>query len=82
MMSWVKSGDLIVMVVLGGIGVRFGPFYGAIVFFALEETLKPFLDLMHKGWGEYWQIVFGPLLVLIALYARGGIASLLGFRRA
>ena len=60
MMSWVKSGDLIVIVVLGGIGVRFGPLYGAVAFFALEELLKPALDLMHKGWGEYWQIVFGP----------------------
>jgi branched-chain amino acid transport system permease protein len=77
MMSWVKSGDLIVIVVLGGIGALFGPLYGSIVFFALEELLKPFLDLLHKGWGEYWQIVFGPLLVLIALYARGGMASLL-----
>ena len=64
MMSWVKSGDLIVMVVLGGIGVRFGPLYGAIAFFVLEESLKPGLDLLHKGWGEYWQIVFGPLLVI------------------
>ncbi len=80
MMSWVKSGDLIVIVVLGGIGVRFGPLYGAIVFFALEEMLKPFLDMMHKGWGEYWQIVFGPLLVIIALYVRGGMASLLKAR--
>jgi len=80
MMSWVKSGDLIVIVVLGGMGTLFGPLYGAIAFFVLEETLKPLLDLLHKGWGEYWQIVFGPLLVLIALYARGGIDSMLGRR--
>jgi branched-chain amino acid transport system permease protein len=80
MMSWVKSGDLIVMVVLGGIGALFGPLYGAIAFFVLEEALQPLLDLLHKGWGEYWQIVFGPLLVLIALYARGGIDSMLGPR--
>jgi branched-chain amino acid transport system permease protein len=80
MMSWVKSGDLIVIVVLGGMGTLFGPLYGTIAFFVLEETLKPLLDLLHKGWGEYWQIVFGPLLVLIALYARGGIDSLLGRR--
>jgi branched-chain amino acid transport system permease protein len=80
MMSWVKSGDLIVIVVLGGMGTLFGPLYGTIAFFALEETLNPLLDLVHKGWGEYWQIVFGPLLVLIALYARGGIDSLLGRR--
>ena len=80
MMAWMKSGDLIVMVVLGGIGALFGPLYGAIVFFALEEFLKPLLDLLHNGWGEYWQIVFGPMLVAIALYARGGIDSLLGPR--
>ena len=80
MMSWVKSGDLIVIVVMGGMGTLFGPLYGAIAFFVLEETLKPLLDLGHRGWGEYWQIVFGPMLVLIALYARGGIDSLLGRR--
>ena len=80
MMSWVKSGDLIVIVVLGGMGTLCGPVYGAIAFFVLEETLKPLLDLAHKGWGEYWQIVFGPMLVLIALYARGGLDSLLGRR--
>jgi branched-chain amino acid transport system permease protein len=80
MMSWIKSGDLIVIVVLGGMGTLFGPLYGTIAFFVLEETLKPLLDLVHRGWGEYWQIVFGPMLVLIALYARGGIDSLLGRR--
>jgi branched-chain amino acid transport system permease protein len=78
MMSWVKSGDLIVIVVLGGLGTLFGPLYGAIAFFAVEEFLKPLLDLLHKGWGEYWQIVFGPLLVIVAIYTRGGIDSLLG----
>jgi len=81
MMSWVKSGDLIVIVVLGGMGTLFGPLYGTIAFFVLEESLKPLLDLGRKGWGEYWQIVFGPMLVLIALYAKGGIDSLLGRRR-
>ena len=78
MMSWVKSGDLIVIVVLGGMGTLFGPLYGTIAFFVLEESLPPLLDLGRKGWGEYWQIVFGPMLVLIALYAKGGIDSLFG----
>jgi branched-chain amino acid transport system permease protein len=80
MMSWVKSGDLIVIVVLGGMGSQAGPIFGAIAFFVLEETLKPLIDFGHKGWGEYWQIVFGPLLILVALYARGGIDSLFGRR--
>ena len=80
MMSWVKSGDLIVIVVLGGMGTLFGPLFGTIAFFVLEESLPHLLDLFNKGWGEYWQIVFGPLLILVALYARGGIDSLLGRR--
>ena len=78
MMSWVKSGDLIVIVVLGGMGTLFGPLYGTITFFVLEESLPPLLDLGRKGWGEYWQIAFGPMLVLVALYAKGGIDSLFG----
>ncbi len=81
MMSWVKSGDLIVMVVLGGIGALFGPLYGALAFFAVEEFLSPLLDLLHKGWGEYWQIVFGPALVAVAIYTRGGIDSILRLGR-
>jgi len=64
----VKSGDLIVIVVLGGMGTLFGPLYGAIAFFVLEESLRPLLDLGHKGWGEYWQIVFGPMLVAVGMY--------------
>ena len=80
MMSWVKSGDLIVIVVLGGIGALYGPLWGAVAFFTLEEFLQPLLDLLHAGWGEYWRIVFGPMLVLVALYAKGGIDSLLGRR--
>ena len=82
MMSWMKSGDLIVIVVLGGMGSLAGPVFGTIAFFVLEELLKPLIDMGHQGWGEYWQIVFGPLLVVVALYARGGIDSLFGRHRA
>ncbi len=78
MMRWTASGDLIVIVVLGGMGSLFGPLYGAIAFFALEEYLKPAIDILHPGWGDYWMIIFGPLLVIVALYARGGLDSLFG----
>jgi branched-chain amino acid transport system permease protein len=81
MMSWQKSGDLIVIVVLGGMGTLFGPLYGAIAFFVLEESLKPLIDWIRPGWGDYWQIVFGPLLVLGARYARGGLDSLFTMSR-
>jgi len=65
MMHWSRSGDLIVMVVLGGMGSLFGPVFGTVAFLLLEEVLS--------SWTEYWKIVFGPLLVLVVLFARGGI---------
>lgn len=80
MMHWTASGDLIVIVVLGGMGTLFGPLYGAIAFFVLEESLKPLIDLVQPGWGDYWRLLFGPLLVIVALYARGGLDGL--FSRA
>jgi len=67
MMHWTRSGDLIIMVVLGGMGTLFGPLYGAVAFLLVEEFLS--------GITEHWQIVFGPLLVLVVIYARGGIAG-------
>ncbi len=73
-MHWTRSGDLIVMVVLGGMGSLFGPVIGAVALLALEELLS--------GLTEYWQIILGPLLLAVVLYARGGIDGLLaGARR-
>jgi branched-chain amino acid transport system permease protein len=71
-MHWTRSGDLIIMVVLGGMGSLFGPVIGAVVFLLLEEVLSTLT--------EYWQIIFGPMLLAIVLYARGGIDGLLGGR--
>jgi branched-chain amino acid transport system permease protein len=70
MMYWTRSGDLIIMVVLGGMGSVVGPVFGAIMLLVLEETLS--------GITEYWQIILGPLLLLVVLFARGGIDGLLG----
>jgi branched-chain amino acid transport system permease protein len=69
-MYWTRSGDLMVMVILGGIGSLFGPLAGAIAFLALEEVLS--------GITEYWQIIIGPLLLLVVLFGRGGIDGWLG----
>jgi branched-chain amino acid transport system permease protein len=66
-LAWTVSGELIVMVVLGGIGTVFGPFLGALMFIGLEEVLK--------GFTEHWMAVFGPLIVLVALFGRRGIAG-------
>jgi branched-chain amino acid transport system permease protein len=69
-MYWTRSGDLMVMVVLGGMGSLFGPVIGAIVFMVLEEFLSQIT--------EYWALIMGPLLLLIVLFGRGGIMGLLG----
>jgi branched-chain amino acid transport system permease protein len=75
MMHWTRSGDLIVMVVLGGMASSFGPLIGAVALLVLEEALS--------GITEYWQIILGPLLLLVVLFARGGIDGLLaGTQRA
>ncbi len=68
-MYWTRSGDLMVMVILGGMGSLFGPVLGAIALLALEELLSQFT--------EHWPIILGPLLILIVLFARGGIDGLL-----
>ena len=70
LMHWTRAGELIFMVVLGGMGSVFGPVFGAIAFLLLEEFLS---DLT-----VHWQIIFGPFLILVVLFARGGIDSLLG----
>jgi branched-chain amino acid transport system permease protein len=90
LMHWTRSGDLIVMAVLGGMGSVFGPVVGAVALLVLEETLPLLIGYAshvvtgHEvaGAKEYWQLILGPMLLLVVLYARGGIDGLLaGVRR-
>jgi branched-chain amino acid transport system permease protein len=64
-MAWQRSGDLLVMVILGGMGTLHGAILGAAVFLLTEEWLS--------GLTEHWKVIFGPLLVLVAVFARGGL---------
>jgi len=68
-MAWSRSGELIVMVVLGGIGTSIGPLVGAMALLLLEEFLSALTT--------HWMIVMGPIIVLIVLVAKRGIAGLL-----
>ena len=68
--AWQRSGDLIFMVVLGGMGHLHGAILGTAVFLGLEEVLS---EITH-----HWRLVFGPLLVLLVLFVRGGLLGLLG----
>jgi len=67
-MSWQQSGELIVMVILGGLGTLHGAIIGTAVYLVAEEWLS--------GITENWQVIFGPLLVLAVLFARGGLLGL------
>src|ERR1700691_3723073 len=68
-MFWTRSGDLMVMVVLGGLGTAFGPLIGTVTYLLLEEALSRVT--------EYPGLFLGPTLLLVAIYLHGGIAGLL-----
>jgi branched-chain amino acid transport system permease protein len=68
-MTWQRSGDLLIIVLLGGAGTLIGPILGAAAYLLLEEWLS--------GVTEQWKLIFGPMLVLIVLFARGGIMGLI-----
>jgi len=66
--NWTRSGELMFMVILGGMGSVIGPVLGAFALLALEDLLS--------GWTAHWQIILGPLLVLSVLFFRRGLAGL------
>jgi branched-chain amino acid transport system permease protein len=68
-MHWTRSGEIMVMVILGGMGTLYGPVLGAVAFLLLEDVLS--------AWTVHWQVVLGPLLVVVVLYARRGLWGLL-----
>ncbi|WP_439628812.1 branched-chain amino acid ABC transporter permease [Shinella sp.] len=69
MFSWHMSGELIVLIILGGKGRLFGPVAGAMIFVCLEYVLG--------GITERWQFFLGLILLGIVLFARGGLLGLL-----
>ncbi len=72
MFSWQTSGEIIVFIILGGTARLFGPVVGAALFILLEHILG--------GLSDFWHIYLGLLLLLIVLFARGGIIGILAGR--
>jgi len=68
-MHWTRSGEIMVMVSLGGMGTLVGPVIGAVVLLLLEDVLSALT--------AHWQIILGPLLVLVVLFAKRGLFGLL-----
>ncbi len=72
MVSWQTSGEIMIFVILGGVGRLFGPVAGAALFILLEHVLG--------GLSEFWHIYLGLLLLLVVLFARGGMIGLVAGR--
>jgi branched-chain amino acid transport system permease protein len=68
-MHWTRSGEIMFMVILGGMGTLVGPVVGAVVLLLLEDVLS--------AWTAHWQIILGPFLVLVVLFAKRGLVGLL-----
>jgi len=68
-MHWTRSGEIMFMVILGGMGTLIGPLVGALVFLLLEDVLS--------AWTVHWQIILGPFLVLVVLFGKRGLLGLL-----
>jgi branched-chain amino acid transport system permease protein len=73
-MNWLRSGEIMIMVILGGMGTIYGGAIGAIGLLTLEEILEGYIGK------DYWQMVLGPMLVLLVLFANRGIYSLIPHR--
>ena len=73
MMSWHMSGEIMVFVILGGVGRLFGPLAGAGLYIILEHLLG--------GVWEFWQLPLGVLLLIVVLFARGGLVGVLAGER-
>lgn len=65
LLHWTVSGDILVMVILGGVGTLVGPVFGATVFLLLEEFLSRYT--------EHWMLFLGPILIFVVLFARRGL---------
>lgn len=69
MLSWETSGEIMIIVILGGVGRLFGPLAGAMLFIMLEHYLG--------GVFEFWKILLGLALLAVVLFARGGVIGVL-----
>jgi branched-chain amino acid transport system permease protein len=70
LLSWLVSGELLMMVILGSVGTLVGPILGAALFVFCEQMLSDLTD--------HWMLILGPLLVARVLFMSDGIYGLLG----
>ena len=71
--AWQRSGELLFMLILGGVGSPLGAIVGAFAFLLAEEFLS--------GLTEHWKMVFGPLVVAFVIFTNGGLTGMVAGRR-
>ncbi|MBL4740171.1 MAG: branched-chain amino acid ABC transporter permease [Sneathiella sp.] len=69
MLSWHTSGEIMVFVILGGVGRLFGPVVGAALFILFES--------IFGGLTEHWMLFLGLVLLAVVLFARGGLIGVI-----
>jgi branched-chain amino acid transport system permease protein len=75
-MNWTRSGELMFMVILGGIGTASGPLLGAAALLLLEDLLQGW-SVLPKAVTEHWQLYLGVILILVVVFARRGLAGMI-----
>jgi len=73
LLSWRESGNVLLMVILGGSGTALGPIAGAFALVLLEDG---FASLTQR-----WQLLLGATIVCLVLFMPGGLANLYGRAR-
>jgi branched-chain amino acid transport system permease protein len=74
-MHWFRSGEIMIMVLVGGMGTLFGPLFGAAAYLLFEEVIS---DIT-----QHWMIIFGPILIILVVFAKQGLWGFIpGGRRA
>ncbi len=66
--EWLKSGEVVVMVILGGMGTLYGPIIGAFAFFGLESVITDFT--------RRWRLFLGLIFVLFVIFLPRGLISI------
>ena len=86
-MHWFRSGEIMVMVIAGGMGTIIGAVVGAFGILIVEELIKQIhidtvinfgafeLPVKYNG-QESWEFIFGPMLIMLVLFARGGLIGI------
>jgi branched-chain amino acid transport system permease protein len=72
--SWHQSGNVLLMLILGGLGSLYGGVVGAFAFVALQE--------LYQSVTAHWQLLLGATIILLVIFLPGGLASVGGrFKR-